>query len=412
VPLSFRHVDTLTTKSALPLLEFTNTRADASRRILDEVQTQVEILKTSYQTLQREVVERYEAADQVKLVAERLNQTIRLARGVSRCLLLSRQLDAQMHEYSGGGIKKSDFRAMARAAHTLATLRALLLPKTYGQEGYGLDRINVIKSVASEIVLPTERLLTTRAQQIVREFSMSTLLSRTSISQQPTGAAPTFTQNEETKARVISALIVLYSLSPVKTSSRLSTFEPSLALSALQEYLQTALKSSLAALSRSLATLPTLDKTLLELAARCQNIVALEYLLSTIVPPVHPAFAVILGDGDDHVAEASGSSEEPRNLLQALLSTLDTSSLPSFFWRSLASALAPRVQEILSKGGVSARTLRANRDSVKDSIRRCVDRGSQVPEAVVGGGKGRRSVVNLDREATVMVAAVIGPLGR
>lgn len=405
------HIDTLTTKSALPLLEFTNTRADASRRILDEVESQVEILKTSYQTLQREVVEKYEAADQVKMVAERLNQTVRLARGVSRCLLLSRQLEAQMHEYSGGGVKKSDFRAMARAANTLATLKALLLPKKHGQEGYGLDRITIITSVATEVILPAERLLTTRAQQIVREFSMSTLLSRTAMGQQPTGAAPTFTQNEETKARAISALTVLYSLSPVKISSKLTTFEPSLALSALQEYLQVALKSSLAALSRSLATLPTLDKTLLELAARCQNIVALEYLLSTIIPPVHPAFAIIHGEDAD-LAELSGSNEKPRNLLQPLLSTLDTSSLPSFFWRSLASTLAPRVQEILSKGGVSARTLRANKDIVKDSIRRCVDRGSQVPEAVVGGGKGRRSVVNLDREATVMVAAIVGPLGR
>jgi Golgi transport complex subunit 5 len=395
------HIDTLTTKSALPLLEFTNTRADASQRILDEVEGQVESLLAAYKTLQREVVARHEAAEQVKLVAERLNQTVRLARGLSRSLLLGRQLEAQMTEYSGGGIKKSDFRAMVRAANTLATLKTLLLAKKPNEEGHGLDRVGAITSLTNEIILPAEKLLVSRSQQIVREFSMSSLLSRTGGL--ATGTAPTFTQNEETKSRAISALLVLYLLSPVKPGTTPAKFEPALAISCLQEYLQIALKSSLASLSRSLATLPTLDKTLLELSARCQNIVALEQLLSSLSPPPHPGFDSLLDTKPDLATDL------PKNFLQPLLQAFDTSSLPSFFWRTLASNLSPRVAEIMNKGGVSARTLRANKDSVRESIRRCVDRGSQIPEAF-----GRRKIDgrSWEREAAVMVAAIVGPLGR
>jgi Golgi transport complex subunit 5 len=395
------HIDSLTTKSALPLLEFTNTRADASKRILDEVEGQVESLTAAYQTLQRDVVERYEAAEQVKLVAERLTQTVRLARGLSRSLLLGRQLEVQMAEYSGGGVKKSDFRAMVRAANTLATLKTLLLSKKAGEEGHGLDRLTVISSLTSDILLPAERLLISRAQQIVREFSMSSLLTRATT--QSSTAAPTYTQNEEMKSRTTSALLVLYLLSPIKPGTTPATFDPTLAISALTEYLQTALKSSIASLTRSLATLPTLDKTLLELSARCQNILALETLLSSVQPPTHQAFEAALEANPDL------TSDLPDNFLTPLLSSLDTSSLPSFFWRSLASALSPRVTEILNKGGVSARTLRANREVVRDSIRRCVDRGSQIPEAF---GKKKSDNRSWEREAAVMVSAIIGPLGR
>jgi hypothetical protein len=395
------HIDTLTTKSALPLLDYTNTRAEASKRILNEVEAQVDSLKATYQTLQREVIEKYESAEQVKLVAERLNQTVRLARGVSRAVMLGRQLELQMAEYSGAGIKRSDFRAMVRAANTVAILKTLLLSRKAGEEGHGLERVVVISSLANEIILPSERQLITRSQQIVREFSMSSLLARTTG--QGVGTAPTFSQNEETKSRAVSALTALYLLSPIKPGTTPAKFEPSLALAALQDYLQTSLKSSIAAVARSLATLPTLDKTLLEVSARCQNIVALEQLLLGITPPSHPAFEAIL-ERDPIIANSL-----PTNLLQPLLSALDTSSLPSFFWRSLASSLSPRVQEILNKGGISARTLKANKDAVRDSIRRCVDRGSQIPEAF---NKKKPDSHTWEREANVMVAAIVGPLGR
>jgi hypothetical protein len=74
----------------------------------------------------------------------------------------------------------------------------------------------------------------------------------------------------------------------------------------------------------------------------------------------------------------------------------------------LASSLAPRVQEIIARGGVSARTLKTNRDKVRDAVRECVHRGSQLPSST-----GSKKVVgNWEREAAVMVGSIIGSLGR
>ena len=93
----------------------------------------------------------------------------------------------------------------------------------------------------------------------------------------------------------------------------------------------------------------------------------------------------------------------PENLLQPLLGALDTASLPSYFWRSLAEGLASRVAELVARGGVSARTLKSQRDRVRESIRDCVIRGSQGPGGKEGGW---------EREAAVMVGSVVGSLGR
>jgi hypothetical protein len=236
-----------------------------------------------------------------------------------------------------------------------------------------------------------------RAQQVVKEFSMSSLLTSTGGQ----SSASTFAQTEDTKARTTSAMLTLYLLSPTLLGATMHTFSPALLLSALQEYLQTQLKSSLASLARSLSTLPSLDRTLLEVSARCQNIVALETLLQGIKPPSHP---LLSSDG------APEDASPIPNFLQPLLQALDTSSLPSYFWRSLASGLPSRVQEIMQRGGVSARTLRSNKDRVRDAVRECVNRGSQVPGAPSIKGKGVATVGGWEREAAVMVGAIMGQI--
>jgi hypothetical protein len=438
------HIDSMTTKSAIPLLEYTTTRAEASQRILDEVESQVTSLTEAYKILQKEVIERYEAAEQVRLVAERLNQTVRLARGVSRCVLLGRQLQVQMTEYNGpattshtisnASSKKQDFRAMVRAAHTLATLKTLLASNTSPRdEGYGLASVSAVTALRTDLMQPTETLLINRASQTVREFSMSALVtaaSNTSTTSSPSRnatptsrpsspSAPTYIQNEETKTRATSALLVLYLLSPPPgKSSHWAGWAPKLAISALQEYMQTSLRASLASLTRSLATLPTLDRTLLELSARCQNVVALEALLEGLIVPVHPASlsrtAKSEENGDDKavIDEEEHQMDQQGALLPPLLATLDTPSLPSFFWRALASALSKPVSEIISKGGVSARQLRANKDRVREAVKACVDRGSRVPDAVfdtsIAQRRGMAQRKGWEREAAVMVAAVVG----
>jgi hypothetical protein len=386
------HIDTLTTKSALPLLEYTQDHAESSSRILQEVEGQVASLTESYKTLEKEVIERYEVAEQARLTAERLVQTVRLGRAVARCLMLGRQLEVRMSELGGvGSAKKEDHRAMVRSADTLLSLRQIFAASRPGGEGEGLDRVNVVNSLKNELVNPGERSISSRAQQVVREFSMSSLLTSSGQS----ASASTFAQTEDTKSRTTSALLTLYLLSPIPTNAALNSFRPALLLTALEDYLHTALKSCLAALARSLGTLPTLDRTLLEVSHRCQNIVALETLLEGIKPPSHP----LLDDGQ----VVNGAP----NFLQPLLTALDTSSLPSYFWRSLASNLSPRVQEIMHRGGVSARTLRSNKDRVRDAIRECVNRGSQLPGAPLHKGKAVMAG-NWEREAAVMVGAVIG----
>lgn len=370
------HIHTLTTKSALPLLNYTKDQDDAGQRIVGEVEAQVANLTDGYQRLEREVIQRYEAADEVRVAVERLWQTVKIGRGVGRCLLLGRQLEAQMGEVgTGSAAKKEDHRAMIRAANTLLTIRQLLAASGPDEEGEHLLRINLISSLQSGLLASSDSILQNRGQQIIREFSMS------SLAPSPSGPT-TYAQSEETKARTISALLTLHLLSP------------QLLLSALQSYLRTSLTSSLASIARALANLPNLDRTLLEVSARCQNIVALEALLETVKAPSHPT------------KETKNGGEERSNFLRPLLAALDTSSLPSYFWRTLAEGLAGRVSDLVARGGVNARSLRTQRDRVRESIRDCVFKGSQGP----GGARGRAGA--WEREAAVMVGSVIGALGR
>jgi len=387
------NIDTLTTQNALPIITATSERSDASQRVLEEVEGQVNALTESYKRLEREVSERYEAAEEVRVAAERMVRTLRLGRSVQRVMQMGRQIEGQME-----GMQRGEHRVMVPAAYTLIGLRQLFAGTGLSEEDEGLGRVHVVTTLRNEVTAPAERALLARAKQVVREFSMSSLLASGSAGQN----GQTYTQSEETKSRTSSALQTLYLLSPTQSSDAPKNFSPTLLISALQSYLSTALTSSLASLSRALATLPQLDRTLLEISARCQNIVALETLLSSIKRPEHPLLST------PHPTPPN--SEAPStNLLQPLLHHLDTSSLPSYFWRSMASQLTGRVNEILSRGGVSARTLRTNRDRVRDMIRECVDRGSRLPGSSSEEGA---KVGGWEREAAVMVGSVIGPLGR
>ncbi|KAL8794144.1 MAG: hypothetical protein Q9195_003329 [Heterodermia aff. obscurata] len=336
------HIHTLTTKNAIPLLTHTKEQTEAGELIVKDVKAQVASLTDGYQRLEKEVIDRYEAANEVRQTVERLWETVRIGRSVSRCLLLCRQLEAQMSEINSSGSKQKEAHsAMPAAAHTIHTIRQLFDAET------PLLSITLLASLQTTLITPSDTTLRARAQATIREFSMSSLATTS-----------TYAQSEDTKARTVSACLTLQTLSP------------QLLLAALQSYLRNQLTSSLASLARALGNLNTLDRTLVEVSARCQNIVALEALLA------------------------------PISLLVALLSALDTPSLPSYFWRSLAEGLAPRVQELVSRGGAQARALRAQRERVREGVRGCVLRGSQ-------GLKGE-----WEREAAVMVGSVVGVLGR
>jgi hypothetical protein len=67
--------------------------------------------------------------------------------------------------------------------------------------------------------------------------------------------------------------------------------------------------------------------------------------------------------------------------------------------------------EIVNKGGVSARTLRSNKNSVRDAIKECVVKGSQMPGTTSKGPTGDVEKT-WEREVAVMVGSVVGALGR
>ena len=390
------HIDTLTTKSALPLLSHTQEQTESSKNIVKEIDSQVQSLNDGYKRLEKEVLVRYEAAEEVKAIAERLWETVRLGRSVGRCLQLGRQLEAQLAEVGGGSAGKGqagreDHRALVRCSDTLMNLRELFMKNGPGEEGAGLERVDVVKTLQSSIITPTERAILSKAQQMIREFSMSSLSSGTSTT--------TYAQTTDTKSRTTSALLALYLLSPVpKSNTKKEKWEPDLLIGSCQDYLQASLTSSLAALTKSLSALPTLDRTLLEVSARCQNILALESLLSSIPSPPHPLLPT--------------SVSQPKTFLEPVLQSLETGSLTSYFWRTLAGRLGTKVMEIVNKGGVSARTLRSNRKSVGEAVRECVVRGCQPPAGTSTGREGKKTASAWEREVAVMVGSVVGALGR
>lgn len=414
------HIDSLTTQSALPIIQHTSSQNSAAQQILSSVEEQVETLQTSFARLRKEVTERYEEAEEVRLCSENLVKTLRLGRAVQRVVGLGRNLQTRMDEVVVVGHQNNHnsqgYRSMVPAARAVLEMKECFM----GAEGALLGKVAVAASVRQDVGSALERTLVERCRGVVREFSMSGVSSSASASTSTTttttttsasslaGQEKTFAQMEETKKKAEASLQTLYLLSPppvVKSGHQNATdmFEPTLMIQALKNYIDSALTSSLASLSRALATLPMLDRTLLEISARCQNILALESLLETVKPPIiniHPSLSS---------STKKDTTTDTGNLLQPLLRHLETSSLPSYFWRTMASQLTARVQDILSRGGVSARTLRSNRNHVRDAIRECVDRGYR------GKFMSKGQVVekgNWEREAAVMVGSVIGPLGR
>ena len=441
------HIHNLTTSAAIPLLRHTQAQTASAQDIFDAVSAHVTALSESYARLEKDVIQRHAAAEEVRLVASRLWVTLKIGRAASRALLLGRQLDAQMADVkpagtplatssfgaaSGGGAaaaRKDDHAALVRAAHTLLTLRALFTASGPEEEGEHLARITVLSTLRNDLIAPAEQRLRGRAQQIVREFSLSSLTAPasapgsaagtpaatpplgalTSPTSPPSAAQQTFAQATATKARATAALQTLYLLSFAASPPRAAATSlppPALVLAALQAYLQAALSSSLASLARALAALPTLPRALAETAARCRNVVALESLLAGTRAPAH---AALPAPPSALSAQAGSAPEKVRadSLLAPLLAALETASLPSFFWRSLASALSPRVAEVVGRGGAAARQLRGARESVRESIRDAVRRGCEGAEVGKGAGEG-----GWDREVGVMVGSVLGPLGR
>ncbi|EPE04405.1 golgi family transport complex component cog5 [Ophiostoma piceae UAMH 11346] len=367
------HIDLLTAREATPLLNHTQSQTETSSHLIQTLDPQVQSLNESYRQLERQVLQKHAEADEVRQVTQRLWETLRLGRAVGRCLQLGRQLELQ-HTEAAPAAGAGDHNALVRCAHTILGIREI----TGSDEGRGLDKVDAIRTLQDGVVSPTEKTVRETSDRLVKEFSLSDSL--------------TFSQGEEAKAKTVSALTTLYLLSPVSLATA-TPWTPTLMIQSLEGFLRVTLQSSLTALARSLAALPTLERTLAEVSARCQNVVALEQLLAATKAP-----------------RLASAAAKDSTLLQPLLAKLETGSLPSFFWRTLASHLSPRVQDIMTRGGVQSRTLRSNKTSVGDAIRECVLRGMQTSESTSVTSVGSGS--NWDREIAVMVGSVTGHLGR
>ncbi|KAJ6167011.1 hypothetical protein N7470_002458 [Penicillium chermesinum] len=423
------HIHTLTSKSALPLLSHTQDQTAAAEHILNEAGSQIASVTQGYERLEKEVLQKWQAADEARIAAENSLATVRLARAVARCLTLGRQLESQVAELTGrAGTNqapsagadvvsvpgKEGFRALERAAQTILNLKQMFSASSVDDEGYGLDRVKVTRTLRNEFLIPAENLVKSRAQQTINRFSLSN--PGTSNGQ---SLPSSYKQAREARSRLATASATLYLLSPLPQNASAATFKPELLLSTLRGYMQTAIVTSANALAKALSQLPTMDRTLADVSARCQDIVTLESILRNLRPPSHPLL-VPATDADRSTAISDAATSASRsNLLQPLLETLDTSSLPSYYWRSLASSLNPRVNEIVNRGGVSARTLRSNRDRLKTELRECVLRASRVSVTNVLGDRSRTGtgpetveVGNWQQEATVIVNSVVGPLSR
>ncbi|KAG5944891.1 hypothetical protein E4U59_006644 [Claviceps monticola] len=386
-------IDALTTRHAVPLLEFTISQNQASKHIISELDTQLKSLNDSYKQLEKEVIDKHTEADEVRHVALRLWESLRLGRSVGRCLQLGRHLEVQHSELNASDAAKMDHQALVRCSYTIVSLREVLDSKGPEEEGHGLDKVHNIRALQDSVIAPLERSVRETAERVVRDFSVP--------------ANMTFSQAQEARAKLESAFTALYLLSPTPTTTSGTKHErwtPQLLLAVLDTFIRLSLQASITALSRSLGQLPSLDRALAEVILRCQNVIALEIILQENKPPNHPLLP-------PPSTSASATHKQAASLVQPLLAHLETGSLASYFWRTMAGSLATRVQDIAHRGGVVARTLRSNKANVGDAIRQAVLKGSQPPTVFTTGKKREKAAeMHWDREIAVMVGSVTNNL--
>lgn len=377
------HIDLLTTRSAIPLFEHTNSQTKASKRIINELDAQISSLNDSYRQLEKEVIDKHAEAEEVRQVALRLWETFALAQSVARCLQLGKTLEIQTGELGAAGLDQ-DHTALVRCSYTILSLREILDSRAPGEEGHGLQKVDAIRGLQDSVISPVERSVRETSERFIREFHVPTNMS--------------FTQGEQARARLVSALTALYLLSPM-SGGKPDKWTPRLLVQALDTYIRSSLQTSITTLARSLGQLSSLDRALAEVTIKCQTIVALELVLEGLKPPSHP---LLQGSHQSHLP----------SFLQPLLAQLETGSLASYFWRTMAGSLSTRVQDIVNRGGAVARTLKASKNNVGDSIRQAVNRGSQLPTAFAGPKAKAKADTNWDREIAVMVGSVVNNLGR
>ena len=376
------HLHGLTTASALPLISSVSTTHTASDRVLSAVTTQLEALNTTYAHLRRDIAVRSTAASQVLTVVERLHSVTSQLREISRALVLARQMELQL----------SDLLPAAAVDHHLHHKALVRL----AQSVLELHRGNVLASVdpnveiaavlRNQVFRPAETAVLQRAREGITEYHPIPISLAAGGGGSGGGdklAAPVAaTAMEGMRGKATAGATALFLL-----SSSSSKENNSLLISAVQGYINAAVNGSLSALARSLTALSTLDRSCTEVATRCQNLVSLGSLLHGIPRPDN----------------AEGGKKGEKTLLDSVLDALDTPSLQSRFFRSLATGLEPRVREVVNRGGANARILKGAKERLRNALKGTVERG-------LVGLEGEKQMGGLDLAVAVMLGAV-GSLG-
>ena len=438
------HIHSLTTGNASELLAYAEESRSVSEELVKGVEEQMKVVGAAYKRLEKEVAGRGRAAEEVLGVVERLNGVTRVVRGVGRVVLLGRQLEGLVGEWFGsrGGAAvggtggEGDWKALFRMGYTVAEMRRTLV----ADEDRELTEVNCVKVVVSQLLVPAEQYLKTIATGMVANFALpatSTTGTGTSASTtssfSPTTSTPSSSSFaaqkslEASLSRVSSATQILYLLN---TTSKLSSSDSPLLLQVLNTFLTNQTTTSLAALSRVFSSLtptqpspPALDRSFSEIVQKIRGIAALEEVLKslplstldptcTIPATTNPAPV----EGEDEAVLGEEDDTEP-TLLGFVLADLDTPSLPTLFFRNLSSGLETLVRNVLARGGVAARGLRAGKDKLREGLRGVVERGL-AGEGEDGslrvGGDGRRGGRRKRRagEREVGVGVVMGGVER
>ena len=436
------HIHALSTENAQELLEYSGESRGMSEELVKGVEAQMKTVNTAYKRLEKEIVSRSKAAEEVLLVVERLSEVTRVLRAVGRVVLLGRQLEGLLNEYLSNKSVSTDAGAgdwwiLLRTGYTVAELRKMVeVSRTATVEAGGVPELEGIQSVTvvvNQLLIPAEQFLQTTASVALVGFSLPTS-SNTIATVQSSSLFTAQKSLEATLSRVSCAIQILHLLSRPAAAPNTTASTESPLLTSLHSFLNSQTTTSLSALSRVFSSLtptqpspPAFDRSLSEIVSKIRAIVALEEVLGNIplsalnssgsFAPTPSTTLFSLGDTD---VDGDTREDGPGSLLSQLLSELDTSTLPTLFFRNLASGLESLVRNVLAKGGIAARGLRAGKDKLREGLQGVVDRGltGEVDEGTAYTSERRRRIGRTGKrkrkqgEREVGVGVLIGGIER
>jgi hypothetical protein len=384
-------IDSLARKHAEELMTFTASRQSSAERILAGLEGQLVGLNQAYGRLEEQVIARHTEANDIRTTAENLWKTVRLLRSVGRVVQLSRQV-----EIHSSSIEKEPRIALSLAASTIVSIRLFLA----SPEGEGLEMVNVVRELRDNYIEPVERHIRARSTQLIREFSLSSTQSSSSNSSPiQTQQQQTFAQIEDLKAKTSAAATALSLLSKDKSGERYLA-------GAVGGHIQGAINSSSTRLLRALSNESSVDSAFANIASLCRNLVALSALLSSTPTP---SASTDLSTAAPIIQQTSSS------LLPDILDTLDTPSLVSYFWRSLASNLSKKIADLAHQRPAVARYMRNSRNTLREGVSNMILRGSRLSDsgstgaaAFIKEGAQSKQQQRWDREIAVMTGAIVG----